>query len=45
MILNMAQMGGDEVLSGATTGRMVFADLLKATASEPPVVTPMRRRR
>jgi hypothetical protein len=41
MILNMAQLGGDEVLSGATTGRMVLADLLKATASEPPVVTPV----
>jgi hypothetical protein len=41
MILNMAQMGGDEVLSGATTGRMVFADLLRATASEPLVATPV----
>lgn len=41
MILNMAQLGGDEVLSGATTGRMVLADLLKATASEPSTVTPV----
>jgi hypothetical protein len=41
MILNMVQLGGDEVLSGATTGRMVLADLLKATATEPSAITPV----
>src|SRR3954467_2917398 len=41
MILNMAHLGDGEVLSGATTGRMVLADLLKMTASEPATITPV----
>jgi len=41
MILNMAELGGDAVLSGATNGRFVFAEMLKATVKEPPVVTPV----
>ena len=41
MILNMAELGGGEVLSGATSGRTVFAEMLKLTAAEPPVITPV----
>lgn len=41
MILNMAALGGDAVLSGATKGRTVLAEMLKATAKEPPVITPV----
>jgi hypothetical protein len=41
MILNMVQLGGDEVLSGAASGRAVLADLLKATAREPSTITPV----
>jgi hypothetical protein len=41
MILNMAVLGEGPVLSGATTGRAVLADLLKASVKEPSVVTPI----
>ncbi|MGX1165758.1 hypothetical protein AB7M16_002024 [Bradyrhizobium sp. USDA 372] len=41
MIVNMCDLGGGPVLSGATTGRMVLAELLKNTAREPPAVTPV----
>jgi hypothetical protein len=39
--LNMADLGRDAVLSGATNGRTVLAEMLKATAKEPPAVTPV----
>ena len=41
MNVNMAELGGDEVLSGASHGRAVLADLLKATAREPSSITPI----
>lgn len=41
MILNMADLGGEAVLAGAASGRTVLAELLKATAQEPPEVTPV----
>ena len=41
MILNMAELGGDAVLSGATHGRTVLAEMLKRTAAEPTDITPV----
>jgi hypothetical protein len=41
MILNMAEIGGGAVLSGATSGRTALAAMLKATAAEPPTATPV----
>jgi hypothetical protein len=41
MNMNMAELCGGAVLSGASSGRTVLADLLKATAIEPSTVTPV----
>jgi hypothetical protein len=41
MILNMAELGGDAVLSGAISGRTAFAEMLKRTAAEPSDITPV----
>jgi hypothetical protein len=41
MIVNMADLGRGDVLSGAASGREVFAELVKATAKELTDVTPV----
>ena len=39
--LNMADLGRDAVLAGATNGRTVLAEMLKVTAKEPSAITPV----
>jgi hypothetical protein len=41
MILNIADLGGGDVLSGATSGRKVLAEMLRETAEEPSAITPV----